>query len=153
MKRLTLPLFFISVILTFLYLYYEELVVLCFKTKPHEYVVEGTDKILYLEEVKSSFRQGIGMMYRRDLERNHGMIFITSHEKNYFIWMKNTYVSLDILFLDKDSKVQCIYKNAKPLDVENIMGCHKPSKYIVELKAGDVDRLKLTIGDVINPAL
>jgi uncharacterized protein len=87
-----------------------------------------------------------GLMFRKDLPENQGMLFIFSGEKKRSFWMMNTYIPLDIIFADKDYKVIGIIENAKPKSVKPL-SVDKPSKYVVEINAGLVKKYGIKLGD------
>jgi uncharacterized protein len=87
-----------------------------------------------------------GLMFRKDLPENQGMLFIFSGEKKCSFWMMNTYIPLDIIFADKDYKVIGIIENAKPKSVKPL-SVDKPSKYVVEINAGLVKKYGIKLGD------
>lgn len=92
-----------------------------------------------------------GLMFRDKLDRNRGMFFVFDREDFYPFWMKNTLIPLDIIWLDKDYKVAYIFKNAQPCgeECENIVP-DKPAQYVLELSAGEADRVGLGIKDKFN---
>lgn len=76
-----------------------------------------------------------GLMERKDLPIDCGMLFIFNKEDIHYFWMKNTYIPLDMIFINSDMKVVGVYKNATPLSEESI-NIGKPSKYVLEINAG-----------------
>ncbi len=79
-----------------------------------------------------------GLMWRKSLPKGTGMLFIYPSESNHSFWMKNTYVSLDLIFVDKRNKVVGTLKNL-PILEEKSKSIGKPSIYIIEAPAGTVD--------------
>jgi uncharacterized membrane protein (UPF0127 family) len=90
-----------------------------------------------------------GLMHRYSMDNNHGMLFIMEYEEPQSFWMKNTYISLDILYLNKDREIVKIYKNAQPLSDRSLPSI-KNSKYIVEVNGGYCDKYNIIEGDFIN---
>ena len=90
-----------------------------------------------------------GLMFRRQLEPEAGMLFIYSEPRPVSIWMKNTYLSLDILYIDHTGRIAQIIENAVPLS-ETIMPSKKPVQSVLELPAGTVARLGIALGDVVS---
>lgn len=93
-----------------------------------------------------------GLMFVEHLADDAGMLFVYPAPQPVAIWMKNTPLSLDILFITADGKVHHIAENATPESTDTI-----PSKGVVlgviELKAGSAERLKIRPGaQVIHPA-
>ncbi len=75
-------------------------------------------------------------------------LFVNDKGESMDIWMKNTYIDLDILFLDKDKTVKCI-KKGKALD-ETVLRCNGNMKYVIEALSGYVKDMDIQVGDVIE---
>ncbi len=94
-----------------------------------------------------------GLMYRESLDDDAGMLFIYDLERPVMMWMKNTLVPLDMLFLARDGEVLGMAEDAVPQS-ETIIPSNDPVKAVLELKAGTVARLGLKPGDtVLHPLL
>jgi len=91
-----------------------------------------------------------GLMFVKRLPKNVGALFCMPDKKNHPFWMKNTYVSLDIIFLDEKFKVVGFAENARPNDL-TFVEINKPSKFIIEINAGFSKTHSLHVGDLINP--
>ena len=63
-----------------------------------------------VEVIKSPKQQKRGLMYRKELKKHTGMLFIFKKEKEASFWMKNTLISLDIIFINKDGEIDSIKK-------------------------------------------
>ena len=88
-------------------------------------------------------------MYRDMLDTDEGMLFIFHEEAKHSFSMRNTLISLDIIWLDKDKKVIYIKEGAQPCK-EEICETFKPDKdalYVLEINAGKVREIGLNIGD------
>ena len=81
-----------------------------------------------------------GLMFVRKLPPMSGMLFIYDHEDYASIWMKNTYISLDILFVRRDGRISSIARNTEPLSLQSITSV-EPIAYVLELNAGTTERL------------
>lgn len=103
-----------------------------------------------LEIAETSALRELGLMYRRELPENSGMIFIYPKEAPRSFWMKNTYISLDMIFLGEKLKVRGILENVPPLTVSprDVPGIQ--SKFVVELNAGKAAALHLQNGDELR---
>ncbi|AOF88481.1 DUF192 domain-containing protein [Sinorhizobium sp. RAC02] len=93
-----------------------------------------------------------GLMNRRDMAADHGMLFAFGETRQVFMWMKNTYLPLDMLFLAKDGKVRAIKENAEPLS-ESIIDSQGPIDYVLELNGGTVKRLGIRAGNRVQSEL
>lgn len=79
--------------------------------------------------------RSFGLMYRREMDDNKGMLFLFPVEKQQQFWMKNTYLELDIIFLDKNFSVLNIVENATPLSTSGLNSIGL-SQYVLEIKGG-----------------
>lgn len=80
-----------------------------------------------------------GLMFRKSLKEDSGMIFLFNSEADHTFWMKNTYIPLDMIFIDSDMNVVGIFKNAVPLSEETI-SIGRASRYVLEINAGLSDK-------------
>jgi uncharacterized membrane protein (UPF0127 family) len=90
-------------------------------------------------------QQRRGLMFVRDLPEWTGMLFLYERAGVRSIWMKNTYIPLDILFARGDGTVSSIRSNAKPLSLKS-MSAIEPINYVLELNAGTAERLSIKVG-------
>ncbi|WEZ83542.1 DUF192 domain-containing protein [Rhizobium sp. 32-5/1] len=90
-----------------------------------------------------------GLMNRRQMAPDHGMFFDFGQTRRVMMWMKNTYLPLDMLFLGEDGGILTIRENAVPLS-EAIIDSGEPVAYVLELNAGTVKRLGIATGDVVK---
>ncbi len=93
-----------------------------------------------------------GLMDRKQLASDHGMLFIFDALGEYGFWMKNTLVALDIIWLDENKKVVHIEAKVPPCvsDPCSIYSPLKQAKYVLELSAGVVAREGIALGDVLH---
>ena len=92
-----------------------------------------------------------GLMYVRDLPADRAMIFVYSTAQPVTMWMLNTYVSLDMLFVDERGCVVTIAEDAEPLSLDSIHS-RLPVVLVVELRAGTVASERISVGDrVLRP--
>jgi uncharacterized membrane protein (UPF0127 family) len=93
---------------------------------------------IYVERVTTPETIAKGLMFRKEpLAQNQGMLFDKGTWSSSGFWMKNTYIPLDILFLDEDFTVIDILYNMKPLDATS-RNINKPWRYAIEINAGDM---------------
>lgn len=98
-----------------------------------------------LEVCSTDSERALGLMYRRSLAEHSGMLFVFPHERENSFWMKNTYIPLDMIFVDADLKVVGILEDVPPLnEVPRSVG--KPSKFVVELGAGVTRKHGVVVG-------
>jgi hypothetical protein len=91
-------------------------------------------------------REEQGLMFVRELPADRGMVFIGEQPKVWTMWMKNTYVPLDMLFVATDGHVVKI-AHAIPHDETNISS-DVPVNGVIELQGGICDQLHLKVGDI-----
>ncbi|MGN6370617.1 MAG: DUF192 domain-containing protein [Phycisphaerae bacterium] len=89
-----------------------------------------------------------GLMFRNSVAADHGMIFLFDAPDNYRFWMKNTYIPLDIIFVDAGGKVIDI--EPREARDETSMGPDAPASYVIELNAGTAKNIGLSRGDHID---
>ena len=76
-----------------------------------------------------------GLMYRKHLKSDCGMLFIYPAEKTHTFWMKNTYIPLDLIFIGSGFRIVGIVQNCQPLSLKQI-NIDAPSMYVLEVNAG-----------------
>lgn len=98
-------------------------------------------------------RRARGLMFVEHLDDDAGMLFVYSPPPQPIaMWMKNTHLPLDILFVNADGKVHHIAENTKPLSLDTISS-EGNVLAVIELKAGTTARLNIRPGaQVIHPA-
>lgn len=101
-----------------------------------------------IEIAEQPVERNYGMMYRKSMGDNEAMFFVMDREERQSFWMKNTYVSLDIIYINAAKEVVSIQKNAKPLD-ETSLPSEGPSLYVLEIRGGLSDKLNLKAGDKV----
>jgi len=90
-----------------------------------------------------------GLMFRSHMEMNQGMFFIFPEEEEQIFWMKDTKISLDIIFVGNDFKIIHIARHTIPYSKEPILSIH-PAKYVVEVNAGYCDAHQIQKFDYIQ---
>lgn len=104
-----------------------------------------------VELARSAAEREHGLMDRRSMPRDHGMLFQFESEQPLVFWMKDTFIPLDMIFVDQRGRVVGIKHDAKPMD-ETLIPSGKPALGVVELNAGIADAIGLKLGDhVKNP--
>ena len=93
-----------------------------------------------------------GLMYRRTMPTDHGMLFNFHSDQPVMMWMKNTYLPLDMIFTDKTGKITWIAENAEPLS-EAIIPSHGSVYSVLEINGGLAAKLKIHVGDMIKASI
>jgi uncharacterized membrane protein (UPF0127 family) len=93
-----------------------------------------------------------GLMFQRSMDLHAGMLFVFPKNERVSMWMKNTYIPLDLLFMNQYGVIEYIAVNATPLS-EAIIGPSQPEYAVLELNGGACEKLGIKIGDsVIHPS-
>ncbi len=105
---------------------------------------------LKLEIARTEIQREQGLMFRQKLDANSGMLFVFADSAPRTFWMQNTYISLDIIYLDSNFKVVKIWENTKPNQVTELYPSGVPIQYAIETNAGWAKQVDLQVGDEIN---
>src|SRR6185295_13611942 len=108
--------------------------------KPHEFKVELADTPQESE---------MGLMYRTSMPKDHGMIFDFKPPQPVTMWMKNTLIPLDMLFIDRDGTVISVAENARPGSLR-LIGPGLPVSSVLELNAGVAKEIGVKPGDKVE---
>lgn len=90
-----------------------------------------------------------GLMFRHQMELNQGMLFIFEEDDVRSFWMRNTYLPLDILYLNSGRKIVRIHENVATLNDRSIPSDF-PARYVVEVNAGFCALYNIQVGDGIH---
>ena len=114
--------------------------------------IKGEKAAYKVELAQTKEEMSTGLMNREKLDENSGMLFalgslgITSRSA---MWMKNTKISLDMLFIDNEGMIFWIYENAEP-ESEKLIVPPYPAYSVLEINAGDVKKYGIKIGDMVK---
>ena len=113
-------------------------------------IIKNSIKEIYFnaEVAEKKIDREKGLMFRKNLNINEGMLFIFPIESKINMWMKNTLISLDIIFISKNNKIVDIINNTKVMS-KDILTSSVKSKYALEINAGLVQKLDIKIGNNI----
>lgn len=106
-------------------------------------------KKIDIEVADTEYDRQLGLMFRKNMTENQGMLFVFPYEQFQSFWMRNTYISLDILFVNAQKEIVTIHKNTQVL-TDNSYPSSKPAKYVVEVIAGFCDAYGVDVGDIIT---
>lgn len=121
------------------------------KLEPLTFETASGPQTFQIEIADTPKQREVGLMYRRSMPEDHGMLFDFGRPKEISMWMQNTYVSLDMVFVGEDARVTRIAENTEPLSTR-IVSSEGPARYVVELLAGSAKRIGLKPGDkVVHP--
>lgn len=106
-----------------------------------------------VEIARTGRQQTQGLMYRRRMAANAGMLFVYRRVAPISMWMRNTYIPLDMLFIRANGTIAHIAQRTTPHSLQTISS-REPVKSVLELNAGTTARLNIKIGDLVSsPAL
>ncbi|HCU23814.1 MAG TPA: DUF192 domain-containing protein [Deltaproteobacteria bacterium] len=90
-----------------------------------------------------------GLMFRKELGSERGMLFVFPENTQSPFWMKNTLIELDMVFIDADKKIVSIVHRAAP-QTTTPRSSESPYRYCLEVEGGRVEELGLEIGDTVE---
>ncbi len=106
-------------------------------------------RVFSVELASTDEERARGLMFRRSLPEGHGMLFDFKREANVSMWMRNTYISLDMIFIRSDGRIRRIAERTEPLS-ERIISSGGPVRAVLEVAAGTAAKLGLAPGDRIG---
>jgi uncharacterized membrane protein (UPF0127 family) len=102
--------------------------------------------VFAVEVVSNDADRAKGLMYRKELPQGRGMLFDFQREQDIAMWMKNTYIPLDMIFIAGDGRIRRIAENTEPLS-ERIIPSGGPVRGVLEVIGGTARKLGLSPGD------
>lgn len=109
---------------------------------------DGTHSV-QVEIARDDAARQRGLMYRRFMPSEHGMLFEFEREGRQSFWMKNTYIPLDMIFISKTGVVTNIVANAEPLS-ERVIPSGSPCAAVLELNGGAAAAMGMKVGDKVR---
>ena len=108
--------------------------------RQHEFLIRVAD---------SPARREQGLMFVKELPENTGMLFVFDRPQRIQMWMKNTLIPLDMVFIDANGRIDNIAINAKPLSLKIIDSRHQVLG-VLELAGGSTEKLGIHAGDIVQ---
>jgi len=102
-----------------------------------------------VEVARTSNERAKGLMFRRSMPQDQGMLFDFKVEEPVAMWMKNTYIPLDMIFVSRNGVVTRVAADAEPLS-ERVIPSGPPAYAVIELNAGVARRIDVAPGDRIE---
>lgn len=124
----------------------------CFEDLKPVVIQTQNEDVAYKVEVADTLKKlQKGLMFRESLPSNQGMLFLFTdeHLQPVAMWMKNTYISLDMLFIGKNKTVIAIVQNTEPLSLKIISPTREYVSAVLELNAGEVKKHGIKVGDKV----
>jgi len=128
------------------------------KTAEPQFIKEGTLQFLKDANIKAAIEIEVantadeieqGLMHRRKMDQNKGMLFIFPDMQPRGFWMKNTHIPLDIIYVDADKTIVSIQKNTIPLSRQDLPSDGE-AQYVIEVNAGFSDLYNIVPGDNVD---
>jgi uncharacterized membrane protein (UPF0127 family) len=120
------------------------------QAQPKVTIETGKGEFIFQVEVAATPEQReVGLMYRRELPPDHGMLFIFPAERVNSFWMKNTPIPLDMIFISREQKIVGIVHETVPFSLDG-RSVAVPSQYVLEINGGLSRRYGFTAGDAVR---
>ncbi len=117
--------------------------------EPGAIVIGETEHPFQFEVAASDRERSTGLMHRAELAPDRGMLFDFKRDRMISMWMRNTFIPLDMLFISKDGEVMTIIENTTPHS-EKSLSSRVRVRSVLELPAGTVQRLGIKSGDRVR---
>jgi uncharacterized protein len=113
---------------------------------------DGKQHVFNVEIAMTPEQQSTGLMFRRNIPADGGMLFDWGMAKPSQMWMKNTVSPLDILFINADGSIRTVVENTVPESLA-VIDSRGPVRATLELAAGTAERLDIRVGDKVEQRL
>ena len=120
--------------------------------QPLEIVTKNGVQVFSVEMATTEEEKQTGLMYRKELADGKGMLFDFNPEQEISMWMKNTYVSLDMIFIRADGRILRIAENTEPLSTK-IISSRGQARAVLEVVAGTAQKYGIRPGDRVSHPL
>ncbi|EJN15642.1 hypothetical protein PMI42_00659 [Bradyrhizobium sp. YR681] len=120
--------------------------------QPLKIVTGNGVRVFSVEMATSEQEKQTGLMYRKELADGKGMLFDFKPEQEVSMWMKNTYVSLDMIFIRADGSILRIAEKTEPLST-SIISSGGPARAVLEVVAGTAQKYGIRPGDRVEHPL
>ena len=119
--------------------------------KKSSLIVSTSKKTCYLLSIwvaHSVKEKARGLMYVRNMPEQSGMLFVYTESDQRSMWMKNTYIPLDIIFIKNSETISSIARDTEPLSLKNIRST-EPVNYVLEINAGMTKKMGIVPNDKV----
>ncbi|WP_411902842.1 DUF192 domain-containing protein [Methylorubrum thiocyanatum] len=121
-------------------------------TEPLGIVGKSGRHAFKVEVMRTDAQRAKGLMFRRSMAADHGMLFDFERPAPATMWMKNTYLSLDMVFIRSDGSIARIAADTEPLSTK-VISSGEPVLAVLELNAGTAAKLGIRAGDRVEHAM
>jgi hypothetical protein len=102
-----------------------------------------------IEIADTDYERQLGLMKRVSMEQNQGMLFLFPDEAQQSFWMRNTLISLDMIFINSEKEIVTIHKRTKMLSEQSYPST-APARYVLEVISGFTDKYDIQVGSKIG---
>jgi uncharacterized membrane protein (UPF0127 family) len=120
--------------------------------EPLTIVTASGEHTFQIEVARTDEQRARGLMFRRFMPEDRGMLFDFKNEQPIMMWMRNTYIPLDMIFIARDGRVINVAENTEPLS-ERTIASAAPAFAVLEVNAGISRKIGLKAGDRISHPL
>jgi len=113
------------------------------------HTADGKNHVLTIELARTEAEREYGLMHRPRMAADHGMLFDFGGDQPVYMWMKDTLIPLDMLFIDHTGRIAGIAARAVPLSAE-VIASPGQVRAVLEVNGGTADRLGITVGDRVE---
>ncbi len=110
------------------------------------------EQVFSVEVVRKEKDRNRGLMFRHSMAADHGMLFDYDPPQNISFWMKNTYIPLDIIFVDAQGRILNIAQNTTPFSLEHLPSAGQ-ARGVLEINGGLSAKLGIKAGDKVLHAI
>ncbi|MFH1094408.1 MAG: DUF192 domain-containing protein [Candidatus Omnitrophota bacterium] len=111
-------------------------------------ILSVNSRLIFVEVAKTQAQRQKGLQNRSHLKKNWGMLFIFKEEDFHAFWMKDTYIPLDIAFIDRNNTIVDIQQMI-PLDIQIRYDSAKKIKYALEVNAGWMEKNDIQVNEKV----
>lgn len=120
------------------------------RLQPVKVLTKTGDQTFMVEIANTPGQRAQGLMFRTQISDRQGMLFDFGEEKEVRMWMKNTPISLDIIFIQRDGRIHRVVHNTEPESL-GLISSHGPVRAVLEVKAGTSKKYGIAPGGrVVN---
>jgi uncharacterized membrane protein (UPF0127 family) len=120
--------------------------------EPVEISSKGGVHVFAVEMAKTDAERAKGLMFRRELPDGRGMLFDFERDQEVTMWMQNTYIPLDMIFIRADGRIHRIAENTEPMSTRTISS-GGPVRAVLEVSGGTARKLGIAPGDRVGHPL
>ena len=110
---------------------------------------QNTEIPIKVEIADTSAKRTLGLQYRQEMAEDHGMLFLFTEERIQTFWMKDTPISLDLIFINRQKSIVGIIHRAVSFSTASL-AVRYPSQFVLEIKGGVATQHNIKVGDSVR---